>query len=1210
MLIQFIHPKDINQKAVKNLSQQLQQFFNVTDYRINIGWIHSRTRSDQGFNIRSVKGSERYYLHTGKDQKAHQIGDLIFFNYTASTRCEDRLDLVSHCNLEELFDTKNSSLIISFLEFFYVIFSYAVKNELYTKQLDNFCKLLLKQQYEDAVYKNIFAVRNLINSLLLEHKALSNHYINTYLLNAEDELPEQLLIRLLKQSIHHIAELDALLQYADHKGFHQLSFAVKLVAGRTLNVNDIRHIQLAEQYSFLNAYIPKHPLWREMVLAHPDTLYSDEIAQKFIDELPDDQSQWLDVLNQLPLNIRNSLANRLAAEHFAYVYPLISNEQLYVNFILECIYKNDYSYFDEFYTYAQEHKFHHVKCILNIIYYKAINRELPLYQLNKIIENYTNNLFILHSENDILSKIEYTIFAECNYKHPIEHFNNSKYPVYKPKLSPQSFCEGIEWYSDELAEYVVIDGHKKFINELDASIYISNLNKLKEEVSTRKVKCRRHGCNACTPDLLNQSIFYQLLNQVKFNPATLHKTGRDTSDNNQVLRRISGINRWNTILERLQCKRCESPFAISEHSPNSMGNMAHSVTYWHCSNPRCHEFTHVVKITHCRSCMGGIDSRESKYSCNPYETLSFNKFYLCTNCASCCSKHGFKGTCPHCGLDDAYENLTKDNRTRAECRGCKKTVSIEPSEFKKFINKKEQKTSIMKNVERNFITEQIEGVNKLYVYDLYQALLHGRVKYESLKTYDFIIDVKILSKIAYLGLEHKNYKSFVQSYNIPKVVEDDYGNVDFSTFEKLKETSDKALKRPYLHHLYKTIELPFTIALYHYSKSGLHIPAAKLSVFAEQIERARNGINFNIQQQTGVFVSDTGEIKQYLKDKYQYDILLQSKQDDSLDHLLKKVKQDPLAHLYLQFDKIKRASGLVKSFSNTTQDRVYPKYQIVGTVTGRCTAKDPAILSFPKAFRSIFANQDGYTLYSFDYGQIELGVLAGLSNDEQLIQDYNQSDIYQELADEIELSRDQAKLFFLGVIYGIQDENLSKIISIPSHQISQIRDQIHQLYPAIDHFRQQCIEFGQQQGFINNMFGLHRASVKNRPSNAYLDQWENNWFFNFPIQSTAAGIFKLALVEIFQTDVKKTMQLVCPLYDEFLVQIPHEDCKYYISLIHSCMSSALYKAFNILEAKVDLQMYCETSLDEYHSDAWLRWFEQFNLSSSYQTIDRGKKISL
>ncbi|EXC41985.1 hypothetical protein ABTG11_14905 [Acinetobacter baumannii] len=64
---------------------------------------------------------------------------------------------------------------------------------------------------------------------------------------------------------------------------------------------------------------------------------------------------------------------------------------------------------------------------------------------------------------------------------------------------------------------------------------------------------------------------------------------------------------------------------------------------------------------------------------------------------------------------------------------------------------------------------------------------------------------------------------------------------------------------------------------------------------------------------------------------------MQSKQDESLDHLLKKVQQDPVAHLYHQFDKLNRASNLVKAFANTTQDRVHPKYQILGTVTGRCT---------------------------------------------------------------------------------------------------------------------------------------------------------------------------------------------------------------------------------------------------------------------------------
>lgn len=1212
MLIQFIHPKDTNQRAVKNLSQQLQQYFNVTDYRINVGWIHSRTRSDQGFNIRSVKGSERYYLHTGKEHHGLNIGDLIFFNYTVSIRCEDRLDIIAHTNLEGLFDAKKSSLITSFLEFFYVIFSHAVKTELYTKQLDYLCKLLLQQQYDEAVYQNVFANRHLVNTMILDHDALSNLFVNTYLLNAEDELSEGLLIRLLKQKLNTPEDLDVLLTYADHKGFNQLSFAVKLVAGRTFNVNDISNIQLEDQYSFLNSYIPKHPLWREMVLAHPDTLYSEDIAQKFIDELPEDKIQWLYALNQLPLNIRNSLANRLAEHNFAYVYQLISDEQRYIDHIMQCIEQQDSTHFAEYYHYANAYHFHHVVCMLKIFEYKLLQRPLPLYELNKIINAYSEALCSQHSQNNHLQKIQYTIFAKCGYKAEIEQAKHSTFQSkptsYKANgLKPLSFCEGKIWFKKINHEYVEVNGEKKPIELFEAE-ELKDKERIVETSLDRKVLCRRHDCNHCEKNSendLEDGIFYRVLREVQFDTTQLH--GR-YKENNQVLRTIAGLNRWNEILDRLSCQKCQSPFVVSEHHKNSMGKMAYSATYWHCSNSACHEYTHVVKLTHCLSCMGVIDSRESKNACNPYELLSYKKFYLCNNCASCCSAHGFKGTCPHCGLEDAFIHVSAKDRTKAPCRGCKKTVSIEKYAFENFAKRKQLPAKNEKFEIESLLSEFKNGVRTLYVYDLYQALLHQRVKYEKLKSYDVIVDVKILAKMAFMGLKHKNYQPFVASYEIPDVKEDDFGNVDYDTFEKLKAIVDKALKRPYFHHLYKTIELPFTIALYHYSKPGLHILAPKLSAFAKKIETARNQINFDIQKQTGAFASDTGEIRQYLKDKYQYDVLMQSKQDESLDHLLKKVQQDPVAHLYHQFEKLNRASGLVKAFANTTQDRLHPKYQILGTVTGRCTAKDPAILSFPKAFRSIFANQEGCTLYSFDYGQIELGVLAGLSGDQQLIQDYNQSDIYQELADEIEISRDQAKLCFLGLIYGIQDNNLSKMMSISIHQIAQIRNQIYQRYPEIDQLRQQCIEFGQQHGFINNMFGLHRASIKDRPSNAYLDQWENNWFFNFPIQSTAAGIFKSALVQIFQTDVKKTMQLVCPLYDEFLVQIPNEDREYYIALIHSCMRSALYNAFNMLEPKVDLQIYSETSLDEYHSDAWLQWFDRVDVNSKKYVIEQDVEL--
>ena len=514
MLIQFIHPKDTNQTAVKTLSQQLQQFFNVTDYRINVGWIHSRTRSDQGFNIRSVKGSERYYLHTGKEQTTHQIGDLILFSYADSTRCEDRLDIVTHIGVDELFDTQNSSLIMSFLEFFYVIYAITLKSDLYKKLYDKVCQLLLKQQYEHAVYQNVFAVRSLGNTLLLEHDALSNRYISGYLLNAE-ELPEQLLIRLLKQSIHQPAELDALLQYADHKGIHQLGFAVKLVAGLTLDVNDISNIQLTDQYNFLNAYIPKHPLWREMVLAHPDTLYSDDIAQKFIDELPEDKTQWLDALNQLPLNIRNSLANRLAEEHFAYVYQLISDEQLYIDHIMQCIEQQDSTHFAEYYHYAIAHHFHHVVCMLKILEYKLLQRPLPLYELNKIIYAYSESLCNQHSQNNHLQKIQYTIFAKGGYKAEIEKAQRSSFQPnptsFKANgLKPLSFCEGKIWFKKINHEYIEVNGKKRPVNRFDEA-EIKDQERIVETSLDRRVLCRRHGCNYCEKDSehsLEASIFY------------------------------------------------------------------------------------------------------------------------------------------------------------------------------------------------------------------------------------------------------------------------------------------------------------------------------------------------------------------------------------------------------------------------------------------------------------------------------------------------------------------------------------------------------------------------------------------------------------------------------------------------------------------------------------------------------------------------------
>jgi DNA polymerase I-like protein with 3'-5' exonuclease and polymerase domains len=583
--------------------------------------------------------------------------------------------------------------------------------------------------------------------------------------------------------------------------------------------------------------------------------------------------------------------------------------------------------------------------------------------------------------------------------------------------------------------------------------------------------------------------------------------------------------------------------------------------------------------------------------------LSFKKFYFCTNCASCCSSHGgFKGTCPHCGLEDAYINITAKERTKAACRGCKKTVSIEKFAFDNFLKRKMQPARVDKFEAQNIIIEHKDGVKKLYVYDVYNALTSKRMQFSRLKNFDFIIDVKILYKMAFLGLDHKQYKNILPDDQLPVQLEADVVNVDMATLEKLKELADKALSRPYFHKLYKTIESPFALALYQYAQTGLYLPSERIQTFAQKIEQTRNAINFNVQKEVGVFASDSHEVKKYLEDKYHYELLLDTNSERALDGIIKRQKDDPVVQQLQMLDKLNRAGAVISEFARSNREVVHPEYQIIGTVTGRCTAKKPAILSFPKVFRSIFAAMPDHQLYSFDYGQIELGILAGLSQDEQLIADYNESDIYQELADETDLTRDNAKIFFLGLLYGITDQNLIKMMGISQNEIIEIRQRLMVRYPKIEELRQRCIQFGQKHGFINNMFGLHRATVTSPNKSTYVQNWEKNWFFNFPIQSTAAGVFKKALIHIFESDTKKTMKIVCPLYDEFLVHIPNADRAYYIALIRTAMITALSDTFPQLIPKVDLQVYGDEGVDEFNTHAWLSWFDQFNVKPVQQVV--------
>ncbi len=152
------------------------------------------------------------------------------------------------------------------------------------------------------------------------------------------------------------------------------------------------------------------------------------------------------------------------------------------------------------------------------------------------------------------------------------------------------------------------------------------------------------------------------------------------------LRPLAAINRWNEIMDRLHCRECSEPLEFSVHNKDSMGRVAYGVSYWHCSNNSCDLEDNPIKISHCRGCGKTIDSRDDTVACNPEVLEAYYKFYICNDCGSCCNNHIWKGTCPSCSRDEAFNSFKDEHKTYCQCRFCGHDIKP-PKKDKEFVEK-------------------------------------------------------------------------------------------------------------------------------------------------------------------------------------------------------------------------------------------------------------------------------------------------------------------------------------------------------------------------------------------------------------------------------------------------------------------------------------------------------------------------------------------
>ena len=280
---------------------------------------------------------------------------------------------------------------------------------------------------------------------------------------------------------------------------------------------------------------------------------------------------------------------------------------------------------------------------------------------------------------------------------------------------------------------------------------------------------------------------------------------------------------------------------------------------------------------------------------------------------------------------------------------------------------------------------------------------------------------------------------------------------------------------------------------------------------------------------------------------------------------------------------------------NPHTGRVHTSYHQAVAATGRLSSSDPNLQNIPirseegRKIRQAFVAAPGYCMVAADYSQIELRIMAHLSDDAGLLAAFSQGiDIHSATAAEVfEVERDQvtndlrrsAKAINFGLIYGMSAFGLAQQLGLSRNQAQAYIDLYFSRYPGVKQYMDNIREQARQQGYVETLFGRRLYLPDINAKNPALRQYAERTAINAPMQGTAADIIKRAMLacdawlEASQIDARMIMQV----HDELVFEVAENQLDSAMGTINQLMSQAAS-----LKVPLVVEVGCGGNWDEAH----------------------------
>ncbi len=404
------------------------------------------------------------------------------------------------------------------------------------------------------------------------------------------------------------------------------------------------------------------------------------------------------------------------------------------------------------------------------------------------------------------------------------------------------------------------------------------------------------------------------------------------------------------------------------------------------------------------------------------------------------------------------------------------------------------------------------------------------------------------------------------------------------TVYKAKPILEKDIHDMEMDELFNEVEMPLTTVLADMEYRGFKIDEEKLDEQDIEISKNLDRLAAVIHEMAGedFNINSPKQLSEILFEKLELPVIKKTKTGYSTDaEVLDKLKdKHPIVNNILEYRQVAKLKSTyidgLRAVIDRSTGRVHSKFNQTIAATGRISSTEPNLQNIPirteegRKIRQMFvAESDEYKLVDADYSQIELRVLAHISDDEKLKSAFfEKADIHRKTASEVfdipmeEVTsemRSRAKAVNFGIIYGISDFGLSRDLNITRKEAKSYIDSYLENYPKVKEYMENIVEAGKKDGYVETILHRRRYIPELKSRNFNIRGFGERIALNTPIQGSAADIIKIAMVDVYRELKKRKFKskLILQVHDELIIEASVDELDDVKQILKDKMESAV-----------------------------------------------------